>query len=435
MYIQKYIYWFACFIPLALFGQNSTTYTSLSQVWNDVKQQNVVFKNAKIQTELADLTYKTSLGNIINPRMPVTLNMIDNTRLQSNFIPAEIFGGPSGTFREVTFGQQYNSLFSVQPQIDLVNVSSIAQIKTAKINRDLIESQNLLSEQQIFENLNATYHNIISLKNQKKILAQNLDIAEEIKTIVSNRHSEGIARKQDLNEAEVNLITLRDKMEQLDYNISYQEKVLALFFENNTSPDVNEDLEKYVLEELVPVTPGMTKSKNAALQSEMLRQDIKTLQYQYYPVLSFTSSLNWQNLSNDFFWASNSAGITFNSVGLKLAWDLPTVTRLSNIKNKQFQLQSLALNESHIAKESETKAAQLNIDYQKSISQYKNYKDIADLKSDTYNKSQDQYRENILGLDRLLIAQNDMLNSQLNVIQALANIAFTKHKILINNNY
>lgn len=435
MYIQKYIYGFVCFMPLALFGQNSTTYTSLSQVWNDVKQQNVVFKNAKIQTELADLTYKTSLGNIINPRMPVTLNMIDNTKLQSNFIPAEIFGGPSGTFREVTFGQQYNSLFSVQPQFDLVNMSSIAQIKTAKINRDLIESQNLLSEQQIYENLNATYHNILSLKNQKKILAQNLDIAEDIKTIVSNRHSEGIARKQDLNEADVNLITLRDRMEQLDYNITYQEKVLALFFENNTSPDVNEDLEKYIMEDLVPVTPGMTKSKNAALQSEMLRQDIKTLKYQYYPVLSFTSSLNWQNLSNDFFWASNSSGINFNSIGLKLAWDLPTVTRLSNIKNKQFQLQSLALNETHIAKEAETKAGQLNIDYQKSISQYKNYKAIADLKSDTYTKSQNQYQENILGLDRLLIAQNDMLNSQLNVIQALANIAFTKHKILINNTY
>lgn len=435
MYIQKYIYGFVCFMPLALFGQNSTTYTSLSQVWNDVKQQNVVFKNAKIQTELADLTYKTSLGNIINPRMPVTLNMIDNTKLQSNFIPAEIFGGPSGTFREVTFGQQYNSLFSAQPQIDLVNMSSIAQIKTAKINRDLIESQNLLTEQQIYENLNATYHNILSLKNQKKILAQNLDIAEDIKTIVSNRHSEGIARKQDLNEAEVNLITLRDRMEQLDYNITYQEKVLALFFENNTSPDVNEDLEKYIMEDLVPVTPGMTKSKNAALQSEMLRQDIKTLKYQYFPVLSFTSSLNWQNLSNDFFWASNSSGINFNSIGLKLAWDLPTVTRLSNIKNKQFQLQSLALNETHIAKEAETKAGQLNIDYQKSISQYKNYKAIADLKSDTYTKSQNQYQENILGLDRLLIAQNDMLNSQLNVIQALANIAFTKHKILINNTY
>ena len=416
-------------------AQEKKTYTSLTEVWNDVRQYNLTFKSAQIQTELANLAYKTSVGNVINPRMPVTLNLIDNTRLQSNFIPAEIFGGPSGSFREVTFGQQYNTLFSVQPQFDLVNMSSLAQIKSAKINKELTASQNLLNELQIYENLNVTYHNILSLKGQKDILTKNIAIAEQIKNIVTNRHQEGVARKQDVNETEVNRINLLDKMEQLEYNIQIQEKMLALFFENNILPEINENLDVYALENIFSVNAGNAKSRNVALQSQMLRQDIKTLQYQYYPILSFTSSFNWQNLSNDFFFATNSSGISYNFIGLKLGWDFPTVTRLSNIKNKQYQLQTLELNETHVQKETETKAEQLTIEYQKAQSQYKNFKAILDLESDTYQKNLNQYQENILGLDRLLISQNDKLNSQINVVQSLANIAFAKHKIIIHNLY
>ena len=416
-------------------AQEKKTYTSLTEVWNDVRQYNLTFKSAQIQTELANLAYKTSVGNVINPRMPVTLNLIDNTRLQSNFIPAEIFGGPSGSFREVTFGQQYNTLFSVQPQFDLVNMSSLAQIKSAKINKELTASQNLLNELQIYENLNVTYHNILSLKGQKDILTKNIAIAEQIKNIVTNRHKEGIARKQDVNEAEVNRINLLDKMEQLEYNIRIQEKMLALFFENNISPEINENLDVYALENISSVNAGNAKSRNVALQSQMLRQDIKTLQYQYYPILSFTSSFNWQNLSNDFFFAANSSGISYNFIGIKLGWDFPTVTRFSNIKNKQYQLQTLALNESHVEKETATKTEQLVIEYQKAQSQYTNFKTILDLKSDTYQKSLNQYQENILGLDRLLISQNDMLSSQINVVLALSNIAFAKAKVVIHNLY
>ncbi|MBL0101197.1 MAG: TolC family protein [Saprospiraceae bacterium] len=161
-------------------------------------------------------------------------------------MPAEIFGGPAGTFREVTFGQQYNALLSLQPQFDIFNLSAISEIKSAKINQQLTESQNLLNELNLHESVNATYWNIISLKNQKEVLTKNIAIATQIKTIVNDRYKEGIIRKQDVNEAEVNLITLQDKLQQLEYNISLQENVLSLFLENKWKPEVIEDLNNYV---------------------------------------------------------------------------------------------------------------------------------------------------------------------------------------------
>lgn len=64
---------------------------------------------------------------------------------------------------------------------------------------------------------------------------------------------------------------------------------------------VDENLVNNVLDNVPTVNAGNIQYQNATLQSKMLRQDIKVLQHQYYPTLSFTSSLSWQNLSNDFF--------------------------------------------------------------------------------------------------------------------------------------
>jgi hypothetical protein len=86
-------------------------------------------------------------------------------------------------------------------------------------------------------------------------------------------------------------------------------------------------------------------------------------------------------------------------------------------------------------KESETRNRQLILDYEKALSQLQNFKKIALLKEDTYNKIYNQYQENILSLDDLLISYNNMLAAKLNVVTALANIGFNKSKIDINNKF
>jgi outer membrane protein TolC len=417
-------------------SQEVKNYTSLEEVWKDVKQSNNLFKNAAIQTELAELARKTAIGNVINPRMPVSFTMYRQHQIAKQLHTCGDFWWSCWYFQRSDFWATIQLFaFAMQPQFDIFNLSAISQIKSAKINQQLTESQNLLNEMTLYESVNATYYNIVSLKNQRVVLAKNIEIATQIKAKVTDRYQEGIIRKQDVNEAEVNLIALQDKLEQLEYNISLQENILSLFLENKWKPAVEEDLLNYVLDNVPVPTSGNIQYKNAMLQSKMFHQDIKVLQHQYYPTLSFTSSLNWQNLSNDFFFANNSTGIHYNFIGLKIGWDLPTVQRISSIKNKKYQLQSLANNELHIQNETKSKDQQMALEYEKAQKQWSNFKSIADLKEDTYQKNLNQYNENILPLDRLLTSQNDMLNSQLNVVVALANIAFAKHKIIIHNQY
>jgi OMF family outer membrane factor len=374
--------------------------------------------------------------NRYNPKTPTSIQVLDNINQQVSFLPGQAFGQPNGTFKEVTIGQQYVSTFNIQPQFDILNMASNAQIKTAKINQQLVENQNKINEQTLYEKINMVYFNILSFDAQKEVLKENIKIANDILRIINNKFNAGIARKQEVNEAEVNLISLQDKLEQIEMNTKMQYQTLNLFFENQIDASLSQNLWDYQNIDTVLQTQNNLIVENARLQSQMAQQEYKALKYQNLPVLSFVSSFNWQNLSNDFSFAKNSNWINYNYVGLKLSYDLPTtIQKYSNQKSKQMQIEIWKNNEEHSQKENETRNAQMVLEYEKSLKQKENFRKIYDLKKDTYEKNYNQFKENILSLDKLLISQNDMLISKLNMVSALANIGFNKTKIEINNEF
>lgn len=417
-------------------AQEQKEFATINEILVFTKSKNYKFKNADWQIKLANLTNKMAKLNRYNPKTPTSIQVLDNINQQVSFLPGQAFGQPNGTFKEVTIGQQYVSTFNIQPQFDILNMASNAQIKTAKINQQLVENQNKINEQTLYEKINMVYFNILSFDAQKEVLKENIKIANDILRIINNKFNAGIARKQEVNEAEVNLISLQDKLEQIEMNTKMQYQTLNLFFENQIDASLSQNLWDYQNIDTVLQTQNNLIVENARLQSQMAQQEYKALKYQNLPVLSFVSSFNWQNLSNDFSFAKNSNWINYNYVGLKLSYDLPTtIQKYSNQKSKQMQIEIWKNNEEHSQKENETRNAQMVLEYEKSLKQKENFRKIYDLKKDTYEKNYNQFKENILSLDKLLISQNDMLISKLNMVSALANIGFNKTKIEINNEF
>ena len=417
------------------YAQEKKAFGNLNEVLALAKEKNYVFQNAVLQSKLAELTRKTAIGNVINPRIPASMQLIDNTKQQILFLPGDVFGQP-GTFRQVTTGQKYSALINLQPQFDLFNLASISQVKSAKINQQLTENQNKINEQNIYNQISTIYFNVLSFNGQITIVRKNLAAADTILRITQNRFKENVGRKQNVNEAKVNVINLKNNLEQLLFNVKIQEESLALFFENSIYPSLSEEVWAYDNMASTLTTSNTLQQEQSNLQLKMMQQDISLAKAQNWPILSFISSLNWQNLSRDFFYDANSTPFSYNYIGLKLSMDLPTtVTKLANIKNKQFQANILKTNAQHALKETETKNRALVLAYEKAVSQLQNFKKIAVLKEDTYRKTFNQYQENIISLDDLLIAYNSWLAAQLNVVSALANIGYAKSEIDINNKF
>ncbi len=53
-------------------------------------------------------------------------------------------------------------------QFDIINLANTAKIKSAKINQNLVENQNKINEQKVYEQINAIYFNILSFEGQKR---------------------------------------------------------------------------------------------------------------------------------------------------------------------------------------------------------------------------------------------------------------------------
>jgi outer membrane protein TolC len=416
-------------------AQESKTFSTLNEVLEFSKTKNYSFDNAKLQTHLAELAKKTAIGNVFNPKISTNIQVLKNINLPISYLPAEAFGGVSGTFKEMQIGQQYVSTFNIQPQFDIINLSNFAQIKSAKINEQLVENQNKINEQNLYEKINAVYFNIISFNGQKEVVEENILIAENILKIISEKNKEGIARKQEVNEAEVNLILLKDKLEQLEMNAKIQYEILNLFFENKINSTLIQTIWDFKDRTLLSANQNNLQNQSSELQTQLAQQEYKSLRYQNYPTLSFVSSFNWQKISNDNFFSTQSNWQNFNYVGLKLGWELPTIQRISNIKSKKIQLEILQKTNEHIKAETESKNEQLNLEYQKSLQQFINFQKVFDLKKDTYEKNFNQFKEGILPLDKLLISQNDMIISKLSIVSVLTNIGFSKSKIEINNTF
>jgi outer membrane protein TolC len=405
----------------ALLQAQSLTFGSLNELLVYADTASYVNDQTKLQQNLAELTTKASYGNVLNPRIPVSGAMTNNTNLAVNFIPAEIFGGPAGTFREVTFGQQYITSLNIAPQFDIINVAHIAEIKSAKINQELVETQNKISKKNLFDQLNAVYNNILSFEAQIEVLEENTLKADSIFIIVKNKYDQGIVRVQDLNDAEVNLIQHKNKLNQAKLSLQQQYLSLAILCDTKEAIQLNEKL---------------WDVKSYMLQRAAAEQQYKVAKLQNLPTLSFVSSFNRQNNSNDKYFDNSQRWINSSYVGLRLSWDFPTnVSKLTSMRSAKINMQLSSMNVEHATLQSDMQDRQLENDFTKAQADYQSALAVYSLESVSYNHVMNQYVNDIIPLDRLLTAQVKLLSSRLNVASALATLSYTGSKIQINNQF
>ncbi len=406
--------------------------SSVDQLFELALSRNLALQNTALERDLSVITRKIASVNAFSPRLPVSWQGLDNIALQRTYVPGTIFGQEEGTYKELVMGQKYVATLNLSPQFDLLHFGNLAQRKTAALNEKLASLNEKQAQRDIFLDINAAFHNVISFDRQKRILEENLEVARKIKAVIRHRFEEGIARSQEVNEADVNVITLENSLDQLEQNRQLQVELLKLLTRSEIS------IVEVAGQAPATIPPAQSRldADLAEIRTQMAEQDVFTAKRDQWPVLSAVSSFNWQDLDNRFFYGSGASSIYFAYVGLKLSWDLPTnVQKISNLKNKQVQLK-IARNNLEQAEEQQSYAnLQRTAELRKAQSQWEAQQKIEMLKKDTFEKNFAQFEENILDLDKLLIAQNDWLNSSLNRATAAVSMLYNYQILRINNGY
>lgn len=416
-------------------AQTELDFTKLDSLLNYAENKSIAIKTGEQQSLLAKWQKISAQAGLVNFRMQTNFNLTNNLELPVTFLPAEAFGGAPGTFKEVTTGQQYIGNLNFSPQIDIINPASWAKLKSASVNIELTDVTNQIAKKALFESISATYYTIISVQEQLEITQKSLLVADTLLKNMLHKYSEGIVRQQDLNDAQINKLTLSDNLEQLNLSLKqhyFSLKILCDIPEStklkiNEQPDYNSqfNLGLQVENEL--------QYKSSLLKTELAKADVLSNRLMQYPTVSLVYYNAWQQNSKTMFFDKDYKWLNAQYIGLKISLPFPDINRYTITKNSQINKTISAQNAEHTKLQNELTNKQLILDYEKAYSKLITTKQIYQLKEQNYGLALNQFNMAILSSDKLLIAFNDMLISRLNYSSALANVNFTLSKIELNN--
>ncbi|NHZ84679.1 MAG: TolC family protein [Planctomycetia bacterium] len=416
-------------------AQNELRFNNLDSLLKYAETNSISIKTSEQQALLAKWQKIQAQAGLVNFRMQTNFNLTNNIELPVTYLPAEAFGGEPGTFKEVTMGQQYIGNINFAPQIEIINPASWAKLKSANVNAELTNVNNLIAKKSLYESISAAYYNIISLKEQNQLTEKNLLIADTLFLIIQDKYSAGIIRQQDLNDAQINQLTLSDKVEQLKLSLEQQYLSLKILCDipEKTILIINKDINYNQQITLGLEVDNQLTYKSSLLKVDLADADLKTNRFMQLPTVSLVYYDAWQQNSNLMFFDKDVQWLNSQYVGLKLSIPFPDINRYTQTKISEINKTMSLQNAEHTRIQNDNNNRQLVLDYKKAYSQFMKAKQIYEIKNQNYQLAMNQFNMDILSTDKLLIAFNDMIANRLNYSSALANLLFLKSKIDINN--
>ncbi|MCX8478464.1 MAG: TolC family protein, partial [Chitinophagales bacterium] len=333
-------------------AQNRIEIDNLITLQRYAENHSANFKNANENVLLATYTRIASQWGVVNLTGNANASMLDNVNLPQSFIPAEFFGGKPGTFKTVTFGQQYVSNLTLNPQIDIINPSLWARIQTAKANEGLSKVNRLITKKNLLESVAAAYYNVLSLQEQLKSSRQLLLNNDTLAGIFANKFNEGLIRVQDLNNVQANQLLINDKVQQLEKQLEIQIGILKGLCDIPLSQDMifSEQLALAYSTNAEPLkVRANLLTQQGRMQEMYQRKVLNADQLWLLPNISMVSNFMAQQNTNNHFFDEQKVYFS-NYYGLRLSMPIiPDVNKIANVRNDRINLQIARNNAVHAA--------------------------------------------------------------------------------------
>jgi outer membrane protein TolC len=424
----------AVFFLTDVFSQQ--TFNSFESLLNHAVSNSKTLYAGELNFSQAKKARISALLGVIDPSGNISFSYTNNTRLPVSLFPAEIFGGEAGTFQEIQTGVQHVTNQTGYVELKLINPQGIAQLKTARLNTNLTASTNKVSLKSFQESIADVYYNIISLQSQEQVAQQNLAVADTLLQIVQEKFKLGLTSKQTVNDAEVNRINVENNLAQIQNSISQQYLLLKIIADipENESLLIAEQMDNALQSTGISVQTSSLKNENSLLSERYSLAVLQQQRLSFSPTLAlFYGQGTVQYNTSAKLWSESSRWIPSNYIGLKLQFQIPTVTAISQLSKAKYDYLRAQNATQQTLIQSENDRQQLQLNYEKAVNDWKSYQRIAILNEETYLANKINYEAGILSLETLLTSFNAMVNANYNLISSATTIQLVRAKIEIHN--
>ncbi len=411
-------------------------YESIDSLLTYAEKNSSTLRNDYYQLSLAQRAKITAAYSVLDLNGNLSLNTTHNTKLPISVFPADAFGGTPGTYREVTTGVPYTNAFNQTLDIKLINPVGWSNLKLANINIDISQANSLISKKAVYENIGICFYNIQSLQIQKTTTEQNQKIVDSIVNMIQNKVEGGISRQQDLNNAKITSLKMKENLTQIILSIKQQYSILKSLCDipEIDSVIITNPSTTYFDKAIPEIVPNYTKSQLYTLKSKYAFAAFTQAKNMLLPSISAFGSNMYQQFSQSFSLFDNTQNwINSNYIGLKATWQIPSASTFSQIATQRINYKMALENANHVKLEDESNYSILLLEYLKAKSLYSNKQQILELLVDSYNKNFENYQHGIIDNTELLNSLNDRISAYYDSQSALISLQVQMFKIRLNN--
>ena len=415
-----------CIFIISLSTVNAQQF-SLEEAQQYAIEHSYQTQSIKLEVEKSQRKVKETISTGL-PQVNATANYQNFIELPRQLVPAEFFGGKKGEFAEVVFGTEQQMGFDIRATQLLFDGSYFVGLQASKVYLELTKNDKRKTEAEIKQLVTQAYGNVLVTEENIKILKQNMENIksnlEETKLLYEN----GFVEEQDRDQLELLFANAKNAYEQASRqkDISLSQLKFLMGIDINAEIELTDQLEDIIISNTEPAlltsefdvkTHIDYKILNTQEQASKLlfKQEKST----YLPKLSAFASYQQNSYSNKFNFFDDAHWFPTKLVGL--SFSMPIFSSLG--RNQRVQQAKIEMQQMSIAKKQMEQQLLLEIknarsEYTFALNQFNTVKENLKLAERIYNKTKTKYEEGVNSSMDLTQANNQLLETQSNYINA-----------------
>jgi len=405
---------------------------SLKQAIEHAVQNNysVINSNRDIEAAKQKKWETTTMGL---PQINGTVGYQNNFELQKSLIPAEIFGGPAGTFQEVAFGTKH-SMNAVATLSQLIfDGSYLVGLQSAKTYLKISENAKIKTAQEIREIVINSYGNVLLADESILILQKNKGILEKTLSDTKEIYKNGLIEEENVEQLQITLASINSSLGNVKRQKRIANDMLKLVLGINLENELKltdkldalttSNVDLAILKEEFNVNNNIDYQIGQNLQTskELL---LKLEKSKALPSLGANVNFGYNAFGDQFqFFSNNQKWLNYSNLGINL--NIPIFSSLG--RSSRTQQAKIALEQSKTQLTETEQKLKLQFekaksDYEFSLEQLTTSKSNLNLAERIENKNQIKFTEGLSSSFDLTKAQEQLYAAQQNYLQAMLDV-------------
>lgn len=364
------------------------------------------------------------------PQVTADVSYQDYLKIPTSLIPAEIFGGPAGTFQPVQFGTKYNLTAGASVNQLLFDGSYIIGVQGAQKYKEKVKQLSQKTEQEVRADVEQAYLTVLIAMENQRFLNENLGNIDSTLYETEQLYKSGFLEESAVDQLKLLAATMKNNISKAERMIETSQKMLK--FQMGVSQDdkieVTDKLETLYegvnAEALTTGSFDVTKNVEYQLaETELILTNylVRLEKAKYLP--SVRAFLNYQQQAqrnNWTFFDSDEPWYPTTVWGVKLSipiWD----SFKTPAKVRQAQLTYMKVEE---AKKYTEQGLKLKYEtykntFQNTYAELQNAKEGLDLAQKIHDKTLIKYNEGLSSHLDIMQTENQLLSNQASYISSL----------------